>query len=119
MALKTDVYALYLARGDSRIPWYAKALAACIVAYAFSPVDLIPDFIPVLGYLDDIILIPLGIAVVIKMIPKAVIEEYRSKAEDALVRKGPRNWFAAGIVILIWVLLATFVIVVVGRTVTG
>lgn len=115
MALKTDVYALYLAHRDPRIPWYAKALAACIVGYAFSPVDLIPDFIPVLGYLDDIILIPLGIALVIRMIPKEVLEEYRKKAEDALAGKRPRNWFAAGIIILIWVLLSAAAIVMVGK----
>lgn len=103
--IRTNVYALYLAHGDPRIPWYAKALAACVVAYALSPIDLIPDFIPVLGYLDDVILIPLGIALVLKMIPGAVLDEYRLKAEAAFSEKRPRNWIAGGVVLLIWLSL--------------
>jgi uncharacterized membrane protein YkvA (DUF1232 family) len=69
------VYAIYLAYKDPRVPWYAKLLATCVVAYALSPVDLIPDFIPILGYLDDLILVPLGIYLVIKMIPDEVMAE--------------------------------------------
>src|SRR3989304_9204618 len=78
--LKTDVYALYLAFKDRRTPWYAKAFIILIVAYALSPVDLIPDFIPVIGYLDDLILVPAGIYLAIKMVPAGVLAECRQKA---------------------------------------
>jgi len=85
--LKTDFYALYLAYKDPRIPWYARILAICVVAYAFSPIDLIPDFIPILGYLDDLILIPLGITLVLKMIPKDLMDEYRKHARAKMLNK--------------------------------
>jgi uncharacterized membrane protein YkvA (DUF1232 family) len=89
---------------DPRVPWYAKVLAACLVGYAFSPIDLIPDFIPVLGYLDDLVLIPLGIMVVRAMIPAAVLDECRVRAEQT---KGkPRNWIAAGAIVLVWITLS-------------
>ena len=71
--LKIEVYAIYLAYKDPRVPWYARIIAVCVVGYAFSPIDLIPDPIPILGYLDDLILVPLGIALVLKMIPKEVM----------------------------------------------
>ena len=74
-ALKHEVYALFLAYKDPRVPWYAKAFSALVVGYAFSPIDLIPDMIPVLGYLDDLVLVPLGVALAIKMIPAEVMEE--------------------------------------------
>lgn len=106
--LKTDLYALYLAYGDPRVPWYAKIIVACVVAYAFSPIDLIPDFIPILGYLDDLILVPLGITLVIKLIPKEVMEEYRVKAQLNTQRNKPKNSIAAAVIIFIWVLLAVF-----------
>lgn len=102
--LKTEVYALYLAYRDPRVPWYAQVLAAVVVGYAFSPIDLIPDSIPVLGYLDDIILIPLGIALVIRMIPPEVLAECREKAETMHDR--PVNRVAAAVVVAIWLLLA-------------
>ena len=102
--LKLEVYALYFACRDPRVPWYAKALAVCLVGYAFSPIDLIPDPIPVLGYLDDFVLIPLGVLAVRAMIPAAVLAECRDKA-DMLVKR-PRNWVAAGIIIAIWVIIA-------------
>jgi uncharacterized membrane protein YkvA (DUF1232 family) len=79
--LKTEVYALYLACRDPRVPWYAKALMGLIIGYAISPIDLIPDFIPVLGQIDDLIIVPAGISIVIKMIPKDVMEECRQKAK--------------------------------------
>ena len=79
--LQQEINALYLASKDPRIPWYAKALLVCILAYAFSPIDLIPDFIPVLGYLDDLLLLPLGIVLVLKMIPTQVLHECRAKAK--------------------------------------
>lgn len=107
--IRTDVYALCLAHRDPRIAWYTKALAACVAAYAFSPIDLIPDFIPILGYLDDVILIPLGVALVLKMIPGEILDEYRLKAETALAEKRPRNWIAGGVILLIWLVLITLV----------
>ncbi len=102
--LTRDVLALYFAMRDPRVPWYAKALAGCIVAYAFSPIDLIPDPIPVLGYLDDLVLIPLGVLVVRHMIPGQVMAECRLKAQD--LAEKPTNWIAAAIVVLIWLGLA-------------
>ncbi len=82
--LKSETFALYLAARDPRTPWYAKLLVAGIVAYAFSPIDLIPDFVPVLGYLDDLILIPLGIALAIKMVPHSVLAECRARAQETM-----------------------------------
>jgi uncharacterized membrane protein YkvA (DUF1232 family) len=102
--LKRDVFALYFAMRDPRVPWYAKALAGCIVAYAFSPIDLIPDPIPVLGYLDDLVLIPLGVLVVRHMIPGDVMAECRLKAQG--LAEKPTNWLAAAMVVLIWLGLA-------------
>lgn len=102
--LKLEVYALYFACRDPRTPWYAKVLAAVVVAYAFSPIDLIPDPIPVLGHLDDFVLIPLGVLAVRAMIPAAVLAECRNKANT--LDKKPRNWVAAGIIITIWAIVA-------------
>jgi len=84
--LKGETYALYLAYRDPRTPWYAKVFAALVVGYAFSPIDLIPDPIPVLGYLDDLLLVPLGIALALKMIPLAVLDECREQARLASIR---------------------------------
>ncbi|MBI5580294.1 MAG: DUF1232 domain-containing protein [Deltaproteobacteria bacterium] len=106
--LKQEVYALYLASKDRRIPWYARVVAAAVVAYAFSPIDLIPDPIPVLGYLDDLILIPLGIALVIRLIPAEVLQDCREKAALTMKAGKPKNWVAGGIIILIWVSLFAF-----------
>ena len=98
--IKRDVHALYLASGDARIPWYAKALALAVAAYALSPIDLIPDFIPVLGYLDDVIIVPLGIWLVVSLIPPAIMAEYRDRAKAAQERPVSRT---AGVVIAcIW-----------------
>ncbi len=87
--LKTETYAIYLAYKDPRLPWYARLFAACVVGYAFSPIDLIPDPIPVLGYLDDLILVPLGVALALKMIPPAVMAECREKAQAAMSQGKP------------------------------
>jgi uncharacterized membrane protein YkvA (DUF1232 family) len=106
--LKREVYALYLVSKDRRVPWYARVVAVAVVAYAFSPIDLIPDPIPVLGYLDDLILIPLGIALVIKLIPVEVMQDCREKAALTMKAEKPKNWVAAGIIILIWVSLFAF-----------
>ncbi len=114
-ALKADTYAVYLACRDPRVPWYARLLAACIVAYAFSPIDLIPDFVPVLGYLDDLILIPLGIALLLCMIPAPVMAECREQAHAALAEGKPTSWVAASIIIAIWLLLAALGIAIIVR----
>jgi uncharacterized membrane protein YkvA (DUF1232 family) len=106
--LKQEVYALYLVSKDRRVPWYARVVAVVVVAYAFSPIDLIPDPIPVLGYLDDLILIPLGIALVIKLIPPDVLKDCREKAESTMKAGKPKNWIAGGIIILIWASLFGF-----------
>jgi len=106
--LKQEVYALYLVSKDRRVPWYARVVAVAVVAYAFSPIDLIPDPIPVLGYLDDLILIPLGIALVIKLIPAEVMQDCREKAALTMQAGKPKNWVAGGIIILIWVSLFAF-----------
>ncbi|SEM58572.1 Uncharacterized membrane protein YkvA, DUF1232 family [Paenibacillus sp. cl141a] len=90
--IKRNVFVLFLAYKDPRVPWYAKLFAVLVVAYAFSPIDLIPDFIPVLGYLDDLIIVPLGITIALKMIPQSVIEQCRAKAEEIRKQGKPKNW---------------------------
>jgi uncharacterized membrane protein YkvA (DUF1232 family) len=107
--LRYDVYVLWLAFGDRRTPWYAKALAAVVVAYAVSPVDLIPDFIPVLGYVDDLVLLPAGIYLALKMIPREVVEEYRQKTRPAVI-SGKYQWLVPIIIILIWLLVIYWII---------
>jgi uncharacterized membrane protein YkvA (DUF1232 family) len=104
--LKREVYALYLAYKDPRTPWYARVLAALVVAYAFSPIDLIPDPIPVLGYLDDLVLIPLGAYLAVKLIPKQVMEESRVKAVEVMAQGKPVNKAAAVVIVLIWIAVA-------------
>ncbi len=103
--LKQELHAIYLACKDPRTPWYAKALATCIVGYALSPIDLIPDPIPILGYLDDFLLLSLGIVAVRKMIPLAILDECRKKAREASSQRKPRNWVAAGVIVGIWIVL--------------
>jgi uncharacterized membrane protein YkvA (DUF1232 family) len=107
--VKSQLYALYLAYKDPRVPWYAKAFGALVLAYALSPIDLIPDFIPVLGYLDDIVLIPLGITLAIKMIPKEVMEESRKRAEIHLSRGSVKTWPATVVIVLIWMTLLALI----------
>lgn len=100
-SVKRDTLALYLAARDPRTPWYAKALAAVVVAYALSPIDLIPEFIPVLGYVDDLIILPLGIWATIKLIPPPVMDEHRARAETLSER--PVSRAAALIIVAIWI----------------
>lgn len=107
--LKQDLFVIYLSYKDDRTPWYAKAVAICVVAYAFSPIDLIPDFIPILGYLDDLILVPLGISLALKLIPPLVTEENREKAKEMKKDKKPKNWLVGILFILIWILLAVWI----------
>lgn len=109
-SLKQQTFAVYLACKDPRTSWYAKVLGLLVVGYAFSPIDLIPDFIPILGYLDDLILIPLGVALVIRMIPEEVMAEYQKKADAVMGLGKPKNWVAAMIIIGIWVLVLLWVI---------
>jgi uncharacterized membrane protein YkvA (DUF1232 family) len=103
-ALKRDVHALYLAGRDPRVPWHAKALAIVIAAYALSPIDLIPDFIPVVGYLDDLLIVPLGIWLVVRMIPPEVIAQLRQLASQA--QDTPKSIAAAAVIVLIWLAMA-------------
>jgi uncharacterized membrane protein YkvA (DUF1232 family) len=109
--LKAETLALYLAGRHPKTPWYAKLFVTGIVAYAFSPIDLIPDFVPVLGYLDDLILLPLGIALAIKMIPAGVLAECRTEAEKVLKDGMPVSRTAGAVIILIWLALAALCIV--------
>jgi uncharacterized membrane protein YkvA (DUF1232 family) len=104
--LEDETVALYLAARHPDTPWYAKVLVAGIVAYALSPIDLIPDFIPVLGYLDDLILIPLGIAVAIKMIPPQVLAECRTRAQASMPGGKPVSRIGAVGIVGMWILLA-------------
>ncbi len=103
--LKAETLALYLAARDPRTPWYAKWLIAGIVAYALSPIDLIPDFVPVLGYLDDLILVPMGIAFAIKLVPESVLTECRARAQDMVQKKQPVSRVAGAVIVLIWLAL--------------
>ncbi|MCP3760928.1 YkvA family protein [Domibacillus sp. A3M-37] len=107
--LKRRLFVLYFAYQDERVPWYAKVFTACVVAYAFSPIDLIPDFIPILGYLDDLILVPLGIFLALKMIPEPVIADCEVKAEELIKNGKPKNWVAGAVVLFIWVLALSWI----------
>ena len=102
--IKRDVHAVWLSARDPRTPWFAKALAMVVAAYAVSPIDLIPDFIPVLGYVDDIIIVPLGIMLVVRLIPPEEISEHRETAAKATER--PVSRMAAGVFITLWIVCA-------------
>jgi uncharacterized membrane protein YkvA (DUF1232 family) len=114
--LKAEVYALYLAYRDPRVPLPARVFAACVVGYAFSPIDLIPDPIPILGYLDDLVLIPLGIALAIRMIPAPVLAECREKARQVAKEK-PTNRVAAVVIVVVWLSLAALAIFLTTRAI--
>jgi uncharacterized membrane protein YkvA (DUF1232 family) len=107
--LEAELYALYLAYRDPRVPLYARIFAACVVGYAFSPVDLIPDPIPVLGYLDDLVLVPLGVALALKMIPAPVLAECREEARRSIEER-PANRAVAAIIVALWLSLAALAI---------
>ena len=102
--VRRDLHALYFAARDPRVPWYAKAVAIFVTGYAFSPIDLIPDFVPVLGYLDDLVIVPLGIWLAVRLIPPEIMMEHRATAE--LAAKGPVSKVGAAVIIAIWLLLA-------------
>lgn len=108
--LKTETLALYFAARHPSTPWYAKVLVAVIVAYALSPIDLIPDFIPILGYLDDLILIPMGIYLAIKIIPTPVLQQCRAQAQQKMAEGKPVNYIAGAIIILIWITIVAAVL---------
>ena len=102
-ALKQEAFAVYLAAKDSRTPWYAKAVAFITIAYALSPIDLIPDFIPILGYLDDLLIVPAGIALAIRLIPAEVLEDARETVATQGVGRSV-GYIGAAIIIIIWIL---------------
>lgn len=104
-AVKRDVHAVWLAARDPRTPWFAKILALAVAAYAVSPIDLIPDFIPVLGYVDDILVVPVGIMLVVRLIPPGVMNEHREAAAGST--DYPASRMAAGVVVAIWIVCAT------------
>jgi uncharacterized membrane protein YkvA (DUF1232 family) len=103
--LKAETFALYLAARHTATPWYAKLMVAAIVAYALSPIDLIPDFVPILGYLDDLVLIPLGVTLAIKMIPPAVMSECRAQVREVMANGKPVSRVAGVVIVLIWLTL--------------
>ena len=107
--LSVEVYAIWLACKDPRVPWYARVFAACVAGYAFSPIDLIPDPIPILGYLDDLVLVPLGIWLTLKMIPADVLRECRLRARDVMRQGRPANRMAALIIVAIWLVTAALI----------
>ena len=100
--LKTDIPAIFLALKDKKTPWFAKLLAALTVAYALSPIDFIPDFIPILGYLDDLIILPSLVALTIKFIPLDVMDEYRKQAQNMWQDGKPKKWYYAAPIIFVW-----------------
>ena len=102
--LKSETYTLYLAYRDPRVDWYAKVFIVIIIAYAVSPIDLIPDFIPILGYVDDLIIVPVSVFLALKMIPKEVIVECREKAKCEPI-SSKAKWVAALIIISVWLLV--------------
>jgi uncharacterized membrane protein YkvA (DUF1232 family) len=112
-ALKRDVVAIALAVRDPRVPWYAKAVGVCVVAYALSPIDLIPDFVPVLGLLDDLVLVPLGLLLVVRLIPGDILAEHREAA--AALAERPVSRAGAVAIIAIWVLAAAMLAALAGR----
>ena len=107
-AIKRDVVALYIAGRDPRVPWYVKLAAVAVAAYALSPIDLIPDFIPVLGYLDDVIILPVALLLVIKMIPAPLMAEFRQEAQ----RRAERPTSRAGAILIVAIWIAAFVLAV-------
>jgi len=109
--LKKEIKALYLASTRDDVPWYAKLVILMVVGYALSPIDLIPDFIPVLGYLDDIIILPIGIILAIRLIPRSIMNECREQSENIFENGRPKNWVAAIIIIFIWIIILTYILI--------
>mgnify|MGYP001056892439 CR=1 FL=1 len=109
--IRGQTYTLYLAYRHPATPWYAKVFAALVVAYAFSPIDLIPDFIPVLGYLDDILLVPLGITLAMKMIPEEALVSAQEQTAKELENLSPRGNYIAAIIVMIWLILLAMIVI--------
>jgi uncharacterized membrane protein YkvA (DUF1232 family) len=106
--LKRDVVALYFAARDPRVPWYAKAVAAAVAAYALSPIDPIPDFIPIIGHLDELVVLPLGIALAVNLIPSEIMAEHRAAAAKATAN--PTSRIAAAVIVAMWIAAAGFML---------
>ncbi len=114
--LKREAYALYIAVRDPRVPWYAKVFMGLVLAHTFSPIDLIPDFIPVLGYLDDLIVTPLGIALALKMIPAQVMIDARRQAAELIQQGKPISRAGAILVIIVWLIVIAAIVWLIVRT---
>ncbi len=114
--LDSEIHAVYLACQDPRVPWYAKILFACLIAYALSPIDLIPDFIPVLGQVDDLVLVPVGMALAIRMIPQEVLMECRQRARASGLDGRSWRWAGLCVVVTVWALMATLTVAVIMRS---
>lgn len=114
--LKVETLALYLVARDPRVPWYARLFVAAVVAYALSPIDLIPDVIPILGYLDDLVLVPLGLALALRMVPPSVLDECRARARAEFAGGRPSSRSAMLAIVAIWLLSAVLTAWLVIRT---
>lgn len=110
LKLKREILALFLAYKRKETPLYAKIIIGMVVGYALSPIDLIPDFIPILGYLDDLLILPLGIALAIKLVPKNILEECRVEAEKMSNKILPSNWKAGVVILMFWIVLIGYII---------
>ena len=108
--LKSDIPAVFFALKAKETPWYAKVCAALTITYALSPVDLVPDFIPILGYLDDVILLPLLVALTVKFIPKETFQKYREEAKEMWENGKPKKWYYAIPIIIVWIFLALLIL---------
>ncbi len=108
--LKKDIPAIFLALKKKQTPWYAKTLALLTIGYALSPIDLIPDFIPVLGYLDDVLLLPVMVAATVKLIPKDILAQCRVEAEQLWKDGKPKKWYYAIPIVLIWVVIIALIV---------
>ena len=108
--LKSDIPAVFIALSDKETPWFAKALCSVTIAYALSPIDLVPDFIPLFGYLDDLIILPILVAITVKCIPKEVWSRSRIKAEGLWQNGKPKRWYYAIPIILFWAIVLILII---------
>lgn len=108
--LKKDIPAIFLALRKKQTPWYAKALALLTIGYALSPIDLIPDFIPVLGYLDDVLLLPVMVAATVKLIPKDILAQCRIESEQLWKDGKPKRWYYAIPIVLIWLIVVVLIV---------
>ncbi len=115
--LKYHTLTLYFAYRNPQTPWYAKVFAGLVAAYAFSPIDLIPDFIPILGYLDDLVIVPLGVLLTMRLIPKHVLEISRLQAEASLKENRPEFKYMAIVIVVFWLIITTWVVITMVRIV--